>query len=231
MNIKIRAPKSNQMCEVGYHIVKGHYRKTKDGKTWVDTHKRKNRSKSKKRTYYPENLLYLYWSNSKKYQKINAIRGFKGYHELDSIIQFWLEYWRSIFSRFPKIDPLLIKALIAQESSFNPKADPKVSHSSAYGLMQIVDQSRKALSGAIESSVTKEKLNVSREDLADPVINIAVGVRWLVVKFYNIEKRKGNKIHNTIKKYYGKNKEENEKYLQKILKRFNDSRNSKRSIK
>ncbi len=218
--IILNRPDDSEMCPPGHHIVKGHYRKTNLGKTWVDTHKRKNHGSSHKITYFPENLLYLYWSNKKKYKILNRIKPFLGYHSLDPIIQFWLEYWKSRFNNLPQIDPLLIKALIAQESSFNPKADPKVSHSSAYGLMQVVDKTREALTGKMSSSVTMEYIVVDRKSLEDPVINIAVGIRWLIVKYFNaINLRlKGDKIHNMIKIYYGSKKEvENEKYLQKIL--------------
>ena len=218
----VKKPTNTEMCPPGYHIVKGHYRKTKDGKTWVDQHQRKNRSKSKKLTYYPENLLYLFWNNNNKYKLLKSIKGFKGFHELDPIIQFWLEYWASKFRQFPKIDPLLIKAIIAKESSFNPKADPKVAHSSAYGLMQIVDKSRAALSGSIKSSVSMEFIVVTRKDLEDPVINIAVGIRWLIVKFFLLKKKDRGNINKLIKYYYGhKEESENEKYLKKILEYYN----------
>jgi len=221
--MKIERPQKSEMCPVGSHIVKGHFRVCQSGtKTWIDTHRRKNRGK--KFIYLSENLLYLYWMTKKSYKKINAIKPFKGYHEFDSIIQFWLEFWNSRFKNLPKIDPLLIKALIAKESSFNPKADPQVSHSSAYGLMQIVDKTRKALAGHIKSSVTKEYIAVERKDLEDPVINIAVGIRWLILKYYNVQKKKGNKLHNAIKAYYGsKNEKENNEYFQKILNYYNSS--------
>lgn len=226
-NLNISKPTKSQMCPIGYHIVKGHRRTCASGtKTWVDTHIRKNRGKHT--MYLAENLLFLYWTREKKYEKLKAIKGYPGYHELDSIIQFWLEYWGNKFKKFPKVDPLLIKALIAKESSFNPKADPKVSHSSAYGLMQVVDTTRKALTGKIKSSVTRNFITVSRKNLENPVINIAVGVRWLVVKYFNAYKRKGNKVHNMIKLYYGsKNEEENEKYLHKVLNFYHSSGNTK----
>lgn len=39
--------------------------------------------------------------------------------EYDELIQFWLEYWESQGVSFPeKLDPLLIKTLIAIESTF-----------------------------------------------------------------------------------------------------------------
>jgi hypothetical protein len=222
--IKMQKPSKSEMCPVGYHAVRGHYRHCKScTRTWVDAHIRKN--PGSKKMYLPENLLYIFWNSKKNYGKLNAINGFPPHHELDGIIQFWLEYWTSRFKLFPKIDPLLIKALIALESSFNPKADPKVSHSFAYGLMQIVDTARKSLTGKIRSSVTRDYMTVARSDLEDPVVNIAVGIRWLVVKYFNIRKKKGNSVHNTIKAYYGNRKEnENEKYLNKILKLYNSSR-------
>ncbi|MBT4790507.1 MAG: transglycosylase SLT domain-containing protein [Halobacteriovoraceae bacterium] len=140
------------------------------------------------------------------------------------------EYWQGQFEKFPKIDPLLVKAIIAKESSFDPKADPKVSHSTAYGLMQIVNKSRKALSKSIKSSVSMEYVTVERKELADPVINIAVGIRWIIVKYFLIHRKKGNKRDNLIKSYYGhKDKKENEKYLQAVLKYYNTSVKSKRS--
>lgn len=220
--IILKKPLETQMCPPGYHIVKGHYRKTKGGKTWVDVHSRKNKSKSKKMTYYPENLLYLYWNNNKKYKRLNSIKGFKGFHEIDPVIQFWLDYWGSKFKQFLKVDPLIIKAIIAKESSFNPKADPMVNHSSAYGLMQIVDKSREALSGNIKSSVSMEFIVVTRQDLEDPVINIAVGIRWLIVKFWLLKKKDRENINKLIKNYYGhKEESENEKYLKKILEYYN----------
>ena len=129
------------MCPIGHHIVQGHYRTCKSATvTWVDTHIRKNRGR--KTTYLPENILYLYWNKKKRYPKLKAIKGFPEHHELDPVIQFWLEYWSKKFKQFPKFNALLVKALITQESSFNVKADPKVAHSSAYGLMQIVDTTR-----------------------------------------------------------------------------------------
>ena len=224
--VKIKRPSKTEMCPVGHHVVRGHYRTCKSGTvTWVDAHLRKNRGR--KTMYLQENLLYLYWNNKKKYPKLNAIKGYSGNHDLDPVIQFWLEYWGQKFKQFPKIDPLLIKALIAKESSFDSKADPKVSHSSAYGLMQIVDKARKSLTGKIKSSVTQDYITVSRKDLEDPVVNIAVGTRWLVVKYFNVRARKikGDPVHNTVKAYYGSNKrEENEKYLSDVLKLYNSSR-------
>ena len=91
--------------------------------------------------------------------------------------------------------------------------------------MQIVDTTRKSLSGRTKSSVTMEYIAVNRKGLEDPVVNISVGVRWLVVKYFNVKRKKDNPIHNTIKAYYGsKNEEENKKYLNNVLNLYNSSR-------
>ncbi len=44
-------------------------------------------------------------------------------------------------------DPFLIKVIIAVESSFRIKADPRSKISSAYGLMQITNWTRNDLKG------------------------------------------------------------------------------------
>lgn len=69
--INIVKPQDSEMCPVGHHIVKGHLCKCESGaKVWVETHKRKNRGKSKKTIYLPENLLYLYWNSAKSYDPL-----------------------------------------------------------------------------------------------------------------------------------------------------------------
>ena len=59
----------------------------------------------------------------------------------------------------------LVKAVIAQESSWNPRA---VSRAGAVGLMQLLP-------------ATAAKVGVSREELFDPAKNILAGVRLLAV--------------------------------------------------
>ena len=55
--IRIERPDDSKMCELGYHVVSGHYRVCQSGtKTWVDTHIRKNRGKLI--MYLEENLLF-----------------------------------------------------------------------------------------------------------------------------------------------------------------------------
>ncbi|MCT4642024.1 MAG: transglycosylase SLT domain-containing protein [Bacteriovoracaceae bacterium] len=219
-SIKIKKPKKSLMCPVGYHVVKAHPRVCKNGtKTWVDEHIRKNRAKY--RMFLSENLNYLYWNNKITFKKLNAIKGFPGYHELDSIISFWTTYW---FGKYKvKIDPLLVKTIIAIESSFNPKADPKSAKSSAYGLMQVVNKTRNDLRNPKEKSVSPDFLSVTRKDLEDPVLNIAVGVRWLRVKYFAYKRKKGNHTYNMVKGYYSFNKSGDE-YAKKVFDLYNKSK-------
>lgn len=138
----LKRPPLLKMAPPGSHVVKRHARITKDGVTYfVKAHIRKNRDK--KIVLLPENILYLYWHGDQDCPRIGTIKGFAEFPELDSVICFWLNFWIEAGLPFPKdLDPLLIKTMIAVESSFKVKADPKVKHSSAYGLMQITDKTR-----------------------------------------------------------------------------------------
>jgi soluble lytic murein transglycosylase-like protein len=65
----------------------------------------------------------------------------------------------------------LVKAVITQESSWNPRA---VSRAGALGLMQLLP-------------ATAAKVGVSREELFDPAKNILAGVRLLAVLLRHYE--------------------------------------------
>ena len=222
--IKIVKPARSEICPIGYHVVRGHYRICQSGTvTWVDAHIRRNRGK--KTMYLYENLLHLYWNNKKKYPKLNAIKGFPGYHELDPIIQFWLEYWKSKGVKFPKgLTPLHIKALIAVESSFRPNVSPKTS--SAIGLMQLLKGVNSALRGTknIRNNEVKDNyISVSRKQLEDPVVNIAVGTRWLAHKFFLMRNHKDKSLKTTIRNYHSRD-EAGDKYADKVLNYYKTSK-------
>lgn len=222
--IKITKPRDSHMCPVGCHVVKGHYRKCASGtKTWVDTHLRKNRGR--KVILLEENILYLYWNNKKKYKRIKGIKTFPPFHELDSIIQFWLEYWKDQGIKFPKgLTALHMKALIAVESSFKPKARAKTS--SAIGLMQLLKGVRSALKGTKNTrnnEIRNHFIYVSEKQLEDPVVNIAVGTRWFAHKFFLMRNRKDQSLKTVIRNYHSRDKE-GDKYAKKVLKYYNDSK-------
>ena len=222
--IKLHRPKHYEMCPLFYHVVKGHRRRCASGTTtWVDAHRRLNRGELV--MYLSENLQFYYWNNIKKYPKINAIKGFPGHHNLDSVIHFWLDYWRSNRVKFPAgLEPLHIKALIAVESSFNPKARAKTS--SATGLTQVLKTGLRALRGEgtkTSREVRNNFIRVSSKELEDPVVSIAVGIRWLGHKFYLLINFQKKGVRETIRDYHSRNKE-GEIYADKVLRLYRMSK-------
>lgn len=197
-----------KMAPPGHHVVSRQARISKFGiKYYVKAHVRRNRGK--KIVLLPENILYLYWHGDREYPSLGSIKGFEEFRELDSVIQFWLQYWKEFGLPFPKnIDPLLIKAIIAKESSFRLFAS--ATGSSAYGLMQITNKTRKDIKG-IQDGI----LDLEREDLKDPVISIAMGIRWLSYKYSSINKGVKKDLYNTVKYYYDKNK--GDEYAHEVL--------------
>lgn len=101
----------------------------------------------------------------------------------DNFIAGWTKYWNDVLVPTDPLDPNIVKALIATESSFNPKtmADKK-NPKSARGLMQVTDDSRKYLGNEKKGELKDHFVYASREDLFDPNINICAGIRWLFRK-------------------------------------------------
>lgn len=139
---------------------------------------------------------------------LNPIDGYgnKG-SEYDDLIQFWLEYWKSESVEFPeKLDALLIKALIAVESTFDSKVRSKAKGSTASGLMQVTNQMVRVLGGFPNQDdyieQRKALIHVKNEDKLDPVVNIALGVRLLGHKYSKIPKGNEKNLYNTVKSYH-----------------------------
>ena len=139
---------SNLACPLGQHYVKDHTRRTKkSGIVSVSAHCRVN-PKGKEKLLHASNLRHLYYNRLKKiYPKLRAIKGFRGFHKYDPMIQFWTEYWKDKDVLPKEVDPLLIKAMIAAESSFRPRVRTKDSRSTATGLLQLTESTLKTLKG------------------------------------------------------------------------------------
>lgn len=60
-----------------------------------------------------------------------------------------------------------------------------------------------------------------RKDLEDPVISIAMGIRWLSYKYTSIGKGVKKDLYNTVKYYYDKNKGDD--YAHEVLNLYNAS--------
>ena len=76
--------------------------------------------------------------------------------------------------------------------------------------MQITNKTRKDVKG-IHDGI----LDLQREDLKDPVISIAMGIRWLSYKYSSIDKGVKKDLYNTVKYYYDKNK--GDEYAHEVL--------------
>lgn len=108
--------------------------------------------------------------------------------EFDSDIRGWVRYWNEIFHPKEPLDPNLVKALIASESSFKtetvtsqktPEKNKKIG--CARGLMQITDSTLKIIS-THKGEIKDHLIHVSSKEIMEPTVNICVGIRWLFTK-------------------------------------------------
>ncbi|MBP5296620.1 MAG: lytic transglycosylase domain-containing protein [Bacteriovoracaceae bacterium] len=65
----------------------------------------------------------------------------------DYEIAFWTKYWNQVFKTNPPLEPNLVKALIASESSFNVDSKAGSTGVGAMGLTQIMPETRFYLAG------------------------------------------------------------------------------------
>ncbi len=104
--------------------------------------------------------------------------------EFDELIRGWVLYWNKVFEAKDLLDPNLVKALIASESSFKPdtinrKNPPKIGP--ARGLMQLTDDTLRILH-AHKIELHDHFIYLSHDESMDPSANICAGVRWLFQK-------------------------------------------------
>jgi hypothetical protein len=228
----IKRPPTLKMAPPGYHVVKRHAKVSENGiKYYVKAHTRKNRGK--KVFLLPENLLYLYWHGDHDYPSLGTVKEFDEYPELDSVIQFWINFWKEQGLPFPKdLDPFLIKVIIAKESSFRSQIKTKIAGSSATGLMQVLQSTLYRLEGIPYKNHVEVKdhfLQLKLTDLTDPVINIATGIRWLSHKYQGVldtKRIKDKSLYSTVK-YYHSWTPQGEAYADEIFKMFKESLESR----
>lgn len=105
----------------------------------------------------------------------------------DDLIGLWTTYWNETLVPEDLLDPDFVKALIATESGFNTKAVADAAKNVlARGLMQVRDDYPKILGRRGE--LKDHFVQIEAEDLHDPAIGIATGIRWLFHKKYLREK-------------------------------------------
>ena len=178
-----------RICPLGQHWVREHPRRVRPsrrhplgGMTSVAGHCRDNPS-HKDQMYSDEiSEIALTMFNSLRGAPRPSKLGFPNENEYDSLIRGWTRYWNEVFKTSPPLDPNLVKALIASESSFNPNAsNGKRGGKKASGLMQVTHETVDFLKDE-EGELTDHLLNIDKEDISDPNLNIAAGVRWLFQK-------------------------------------------------
>ncbi len=97
------------------------------------------------------------------------------------MIRGWTQYWNDVLKPIDPLDPDVVKALIASESGFNSNAwNKRRGQNAAFGLMQLLNSSVQLLKDPKELS--DHFVNLSNDDMKDPVFSICAGIRWLFRK-------------------------------------------------
>jgi hypothetical protein len=99
-------------------------------------------------------------------------------------IAVWVDYFNQKLNLKTPIDPDMIKALIASESTFKPNAI----NNKATGLTQITTDTLKILQDLKGESKDFVFKDIRKKDLKNPNVSIALGVRWLAYKKQYAEK-------------------------------------------
>jgi len=177
-------------CPSGKYWVSEHPRTVKKspknptGITIVDGHCKTNPSR-KDQIYSDELRLIkaMHFKNVKNLPKKDNL-GFKWKgNRYDTEIAAWTQFWNETLNSSKPLDPNLVKALIATESSFDREAKvfagKRAGH--ARGLMQVTDWTIEILQDE-KGELRDHLVNVTQRDLTDPNLNIAAGIRWLYRK-------------------------------------------------
>lgn len=175
-------------CALGSHWVSTHRRrvqpsgKNPNGYTVVDGHCRRN--PSHKQMILPEELKYVeekyFFENLNPPSPQNLGYGKAG-NSFDALIGGWTKFWNDVFKPETPLDPDIVKALIASESSFNPNIQNPSNDGEAMGLMQVTMGTMRILKSE-KGELSDFLVKVTKHDLKDPSINIAAGTRWLFRK-------------------------------------------------
>jgi len=116
--------------------------------------------------------------------KTHVLIDYPNSDEFDQYIRGWTLYWNEVFEAQNPLDPNLVKALIASESSFRlgqdtPNKDRHIGY--ARGLMQLTDETTRILHGH-QAGLRDHFIYLSHENAHDPSANICAGIRWLFLK-------------------------------------------------
>ena len=159
----------------------------RNGKPVVGSHHRSTcvKNSSKKDQIYKSELEWIattYFMDLSGPPKNDSLSFPKG-NNFDHLIRGWTKYWNEVLIPKDSLDPNLIKALIASESSFEEKVKVKAGKKIGWarGLMQITDGTLKILSDE-KGELKNHLVNIYQKDMDNPNLNIAGGIRWVFRK-------------------------------------------------
>jgi uncharacterized protein with HEPN domain len=101
-------------------------------------------------------------------------------NEYNSLIAGWVQYWNEALKPDIPLDPDLVKALLASESSFQ-KDSNRGKRNAAKGLSQLLPATLNYLRGE-KNELADHHFEFEDKDAFDPSFNIAAGIRWLYRK-------------------------------------------------
>ena len=127
-------------------------------------------------------------------QKNGVLKGYSNADKFDVEIRGWTQYWNEIFSFPDPLEPNLIKALIASESSFHPNTNIPAGKGQgrARGLMQVTDGTMHILSDH-HGELSNYLICFDHSKLLNPSANICAGIRWLFRKKVIADSKLGRK--------------------------------------
>ncbi|MBA2653776.1 MAG: transglycosylase SLT domain-containing protein [Gammaproteobacteria bacterium] len=177
-----------RICPIGTHLVKEHAlhvppsKKHPEGLT-VTRHQHCANNPSKKDLLTFEEIQQMSGQHFRDLigPPSSGMLKFKNADKFDHLIRGWVHYWNDIFNPIDRLDPNLIKALIATESGFDTTAQNVIKKVHARGLMQIVEVTHTAI-GNHKGELRNYLIQVSVNELFDPSVGICIGVRWLFRK-------------------------------------------------
>jgi hypothetical protein len=92
--------------------------------------------------------------------------------------------------------------------------------------MQVLKTALSALRGTKnlrDNEVKDNYISVTTEQLTDPVVNIAVGTRWLAHKYFLLRNHKNKSVKEVIRDYHSRDKV-GEEYAERILNLYKKSK-------
>ncbi|MEW6058481.1 MAG: transglycosylase SLT domain-containing protein, partial [Bdellovibrionota bacterium] len=125
-------------------------------------------------------------------------------NKYDAMIRGWTRYWNEVLKPKDPLDPDVVKALIASESSFIvDKWNGLRGMKSARGLTQVLNGTIPLLRDSKELS--NHLINLDEDDMLNPNLNICAGVRWLFRKkqLFEATTKKPASWRDAVAKYKG----------------------------